>query len=104
MGLQSAVLRVGGAITLTPRLRDVDGLLTPRQDGPLVIGYHFEGPTLRAYDMATRASVYSGGRLDGVPWDGIVVSPARVVERGPPVPGEDDAEPDPDHQLAREAP
>ncbi|MBI1948250.1 MAG: hypothetical protein HYS27_21355 [Deltaproteobacteria bacterium] len=104
LGLTSASLQVGGLITLMPRLRDVDGLLTPGHDGPLVIGYHFDGSSLLVYDMATRTVMFSGGRLDGVPWDGIVLSPARVVERGPPVPGEDDAEPDPDHELAREAP
>ncbi|MBI1945696.1 MAG: hypothetical protein HYS27_08370 [Deltaproteobacteria bacterium] len=104
IGLRRASLRVGGALTLMPKLRDTDGLLTPRQDGPLVVGYHFEGPTLRVYDVATRTLAFAGGRLDGTPNDGVILSPARVVPRAAPVPGEDDGEPDPDHALAMEAP
>ena len=101
-GLRRATLRMGGALTLIPRLRVEDAPAIVRPGGALVVGDHFDDQGLRVYDLATRSSAYAGGRLDGSLSDGQPLSPTLVRPRR--APAIDDGEPDPDHGLAQEAP
>jgi len=101
-GLRRATLRVGGALTLVPRLRVEDGPAIAGEDGAAVVGYHFDDLGLVVYDLATRSAAFAGGRLDGTPSDGQPLSPTFVRPRQ--APAIDDGEPDPDHGLLQEAP